>query len=160
MQQTLQTLFQYKAWAHEQLHALLAVHLSSLSAQDQTTVLRLLNHVWVVEQIFQANLQGLPHGWAALNTTDTPTLATLLTRQQDSDRWFQHYLHTLDNTDLAQQLDFCFVDGQAGSMQRDQMLMHLLTHGNYHRGMVGNVLARAGIQPPKDSLTVFLHRHT
>lgn len=43
-------------------------------------------------------------------------------------------------------------------MRRSEMLLHLLTHGSYHRGMVGRTLAEAGIQPPKDSLTVYLHQ--
>ena len=157
MRQLLQTLFQYQTWATDDLLSLLGRQGSLLSMDDMNASLRILNHCWVVEQIFQANLQGLPHGRDALNTPETPSLETLQTRLQASAAWYQHYLQTLDTAAWQERLDFLFVDGKAGNMQRSEMLMHLLTHGNYHRGMVGRILAAAGIQPPKDSLTAFLH---
>jgi uncharacterized damage-inducible protein DinB len=158
MHTQLHTLFQAKAWANRQLFALLEQELDRLSADTRTTALRMLNHVWLVEQIFQANLQQQPHGFNALNTPDTPTLAELQARQQASDDWYLHYLQGLDAASLAQAVDFRFVDGKPGNMQRSQMLLHLITHGSYHRGMVGRMLAEADIRPPKDSLTIFLHQ--
>lgn len=158
MHALLPTLFQAKAWASQQLFTLLEQQLHTLSAETQTAAVRMLNHVWLVEQIFQANLQQQPHGFDALNTPDTPTLAQLQARQQASDDWYRAYLESLDGTALAQAVDFRFVDGKPGCMQRSEMLLHLISHGSYHRGMVGRMLVEAGIQPPKDSLTVYLHQ--
>ena len=158
MQALLPTLFQAKAWANQQLFALLEQQLQALAADTQTAAVRMLNHVWLVEQIFQANLQQLPHGFDALNTPDTPTLAALQARQQASDAWYQQYLRSMDASQLGEAVDFRFVDGKPGRMQRCEMLLHLITHGSYHRGMVGRMLAEAGIRPPKDSLTIFLHQ--
>jgi uncharacterized damage-inducible protein DinB len=158
MQPLLQTLFQAKTWANRQLFALLEQQLPALSAETQTAAVRMLNHVWLVEQIFQANLQQQSHGFDALNTPDTPTLAELQARQQASDDWYRAYLESLDGTALTQAVDFRFADGKPGCMQRSEMLLHLITHGSYHRGMVGRMLAEADIRPPKDSLTVYLHQ--
>jgi uncharacterized damage-inducible protein DinB len=158
MHAMLHTLFQAKGWANQQLFTLLDQQLQALSDETQTAALRMLNHVWLVEQIFQANLQQQPHGFDALNTPDTPTLAQLQARQQASDDWYRAYLESLDNAALTQTVDFRFVDGKPGRMQRSEMLLHLITHGSYHRGMVGRMLAEAGIRPPKDSLTIFLHQ--
>jgi uncharacterized damage-inducible protein DinB len=158
MHTMLHTLFQAKAWANRQLFTLLEQQLQTLSEDTQTAAVRMLNHVWLVEQIFQANLQQQPHGFDALNTPDTPTLAALQARQQASDDWYRAYLESLDNAALTQAVDFRFVDGKPGRMQRSQMLLHLITHGSYHRGMVGRMLAEADIRPPKDSLTIFLHQ--
>ena len=158
MHTQLHTLFQAKAWANRQLFTLLEQQLQALSVETQTAALRMLNHVWLVEQIFQANLQQQPHGFDALNTPDTPTLATLQARQQASDGWYLHYLDSVDDSQLTQAVDFRFVDGKPGRMQRSEMLLHLITHGSYHRGMVGRMLAEADIRPPKDSLTIFLHQ--
>ncbi|NWK79834.1 DinB family protein [Aquitalea sp. LB_tupeE] len=158
MHAMLHTLFQAKAWANRQLFTLLEQQLQALSDETQTAAVRMLNHVWLVEQIFQANLQQQPHGFDALNTPDTPTLAQLQARQQASDDWYRAYLESLDNVALTQAVDFRFVDGKPGRMQRSEMLLHLITHGSYHRGMVGRMLAEAGIRPPKDSLTIFLHQ--
>ena len=160
MHSMLHTLFQAKVWANQQLFSLLEQQLPALSADTQTAAVRMLNHVWLVEQIFQANLQQQPHGFDALNTPDTPTLAALQARQQASDDWYRAYVESLDNTALTQAVDFRFVDGKPGRMQRSEMLLHLITHGSYHRGMVGRMLAEADIRPPKDSLTIFLHQAT
>jgi uncharacterized damage-inducible protein DinB len=158
MKALLQTLFQAKTWANNRLFALLEQHLADLPPDQQTAALRILNHTWLVEQIFSANLQELQHAFRALNTPDTPSLAQLQARQQQSARWYQQYLSGLDERALSQAVDFCFVDGKPGRMRRSEMLLHLVTHSSNHRGMVGRILTEAGIQPPKDSLTVFLHQ--
>ena len=46
----------------------------------------------------------------------------------------------------------------AGQMSRAEMLLHLVTHGGYHRGAIGRILVQCGITPPRDTLTTFLHR--
>lgn len=155
---TLHTLFDYQAWANENLCTALQAQADRLTPEAFTSARRLLNHVWLVEQIFRANLQGEAHGYTALNTPDTPTLETLRAAQGDSARWFAAYLATLTPAMLAEALDFVFVDGKPGRMRRAEMLLHLITHGSNHRGMVGRILAAAGGVAPKDTLTVFLHR--
>ncbi|MBV8049283.1 MAG: DinB family protein [Paludibacterium sp.] len=154
----LQTLWRYKAWANDNLFAALAANEARLAPADFVTAVRLLNHVWLVEQIFQANLLGHSHDYRALNTPDTPRLDDLLQAQRASEHWFADYLAGLAPAALDERLDFVFTDGKPGAMTRGEMLAHLATHSSNHRGMVGRILAAAGVTPPKDTLTVFLHR--
>ncbi|MNE58580.1 DinB family protein [compost metagenome] len=56
------------------------------------------------------------------------------------------------------EISFNFVDGDKGQMSREEMLLHLVTHGGYHRGAIGRILVQCGITPPRDTLTAFLHR--
>ena len=42
-------------------------------------------------------------------------------------------------------------------MSREEILMHVITHGAYHRGNVGQVLKNISVTPPRDILTKFLH---
>ncbi|WP_275636783.1 hypothetical protein [Chromobacterium sphagni] len=35
--------------------------------------------------------------------------------------------------------------------------MHVITHGGYHRGAAGRILAQQDIAPPRDLYTRFLH---
>jgi uncharacterized damage-inducible protein DinB len=58
---------------------------------------------------------------------------------------------------LAASLSFQFTDGDAGRMSREEMLFHVLTHGAYHRGSVGQVLKSIFVVPPRDLFTRFLH---
>ena len=73
------------------------------------------------------------------------------------DAGLMHFSETANEQTLAEQIDFLFTDGDAGRMSRQEMLMHLITHGAYHRGQVGQLLKTAGMAPPRDLLTRFLH---
>ena len=43
-------------------------------------------------------------------------------------------------------------------MSREEVLFHVLTHGGYHRGNVGQVLKSVSVAPPRDLYTRFLHQ--
>lgn len=154
----LTSLLQYKAWANQELFA----ELQRLDPHSQQTelhaALRILNHIHVVERIFVANLQGLAHNYNATNTTETPTLEALYQAVQETDRWYLDYVAGLDAQQLEERLNFRFVDGDAGCMSRAEMLAHIVTHGGYHRGAVGRIMAQLTLAPPRDIYTRFLHQ--
>ncbi|MBT9491005.1 MAG: DinB family protein [Paucibacter sp.] len=157
-QSLLLKLIAFKAWANGDLFPLVMSLGAQTQAQERHNATRVLNHVYVVDQIFQANLQGQPHGFSSLNTPETPQLQQLFAAQIAADEWLAHYVDGLDDKALSEALAFSFVDGKAGCMTRAEMLMHLVTHGSYHRGAVGRILFQAGVQPPPETLTTFLHR--
>jgi uncharacterized damage-inducible protein DinB len=43
-------------------------------------------------------------------------------------------------------------------MSREEMLTHVVTHGGYHRGEVGRILAQLSVSPPWDTFAVYLHK--
>jgi nicotinamidase-related amidase/uncharacterized damage-inducible protein DinB len=118
---------------------------------------RTLQHIHVVDQIFQAHLSGQAHSHTATNTVHTPELGELKASMAKLDAGLLHFTETANEQALAEQIDFVFTDGDAGRMSRQEMLMHLITHGAYHRGQVGQMLKAAGMAPPRDLLTRFLH---
>lgn len=59
---------------------------------------------------------------------------------------------------MSEVISFRFVYGPEGKMTQEEMLAHVITQGNYHRGAVGSVLNRVSIYPSGDTFTVFLHR--
>lgn len=150
----LQSLFGQKAWANAELFDVL----SNVTAEAELhTAIRTLNHIYVVDRIFRAHLLGEPHGYDAANTNATPTLAELRAAVGETDAWYRHYVAGLDAAALAEQVRFRFTDGDTGAMSREEMLMHVITHGGYHRGNVGQVLKNIGVAPPRDLLTKYLH---
>lgn len=154
----LTSLLQYQAWANQELCSELlrldpVTHPAELHA-----ALRILNHIHVVERIFVANLQGISHAYSATNTEATPTLAVLYQAVQDTDRWYLEYVAGLSSEQLAERLHMRFVDGDAGCMSREEMLAHIVTHGGYHRGAVGRIMAQLALAPPRDIYTGFLHQ--
>ncbi len=87
---------------------------------------RTLDHIDVVDRIFRAHLLG------------------------------EKYLTDVTADSLAQDVSFHFTDGDAGRMTREEMPLHVITHGAYHRGNVGQILKSVLIAPPPDLYTKFL----
>jgi uncharacterized damage-inducible protein DinB len=42
-------------------------------------------------------------------------------------------------------------------MSREEMLMHVITHGTGHRGQVSAVMLLNSVSPAKDGFTTYLH---
>ena len=146
----------YKAWANRELFDCLLALPARTAAEPRHTMIRLLNHVYVVDQIFRAHLSATQHGHRALNTLATPSLSELWAAVQEMDHWYLDYASGLTGEQLEQRLDFVFVDGTAGNLSRAEMLLHVVNHGTYHRGAVGELLHQCGSAPPRDVLTRYL----
>jgi uncharacterized damage-inducible protein DinB len=154
------TLLEYKAWANNDLFSLLQSLPDEPHAHKKHDATRILNHVYIVDRIFEANVQRKEHEYYSyknLNTPETPTLEALHKAVRVTDQWFLEYVASLTDSSLDEAIEFTFVDGSPGQMTRGEILMHVITHGNYHRGAVGRILAQLSITPPRDILTVFLH---
>ena len=155
---TLHSLFRCKAWADGELLDALATLDPQLHPEAHHNALRIFNHIHVVDAIFKANLLGESHGFSATNTPETPTLAALRSSVTALDNWLVEYVTAMSPQEGSTPLSFRFVDGDRGQMSREEMLLHLVTHGGYHRGAIGRILVQCGISPPRDTLTTFLHR--
>ena len=152
---TLRHLFQYKAWANDALLTALA----GLGAESPITQLAIkaLSHTYVVDRIFAAHLRRRHHTYTSANMSHLPGLEGLSTDIRASDREYLEYLSGLDQEQLAERIDFVFTDGARGCMSREEMLMHVITHGVGHRGQVSAVMLLNGVTPPKDGFTTYLH---
>jgi uncharacterized damage-inducible protein DinB len=156
MDDALQHLFRYKAWAND----VLLTALAGLAGDSQVTGLavKALSHTYVVDRIFAAHLKGEAHGYASANLSRMPTLEDLSADIRASDREYIDYVSGLDPDRLAERIDFAFTDGALGRMSREEMLMHVITHGVGHRGQVSAVMLLNEVTPANDGFTTFLHR--
>lgn len=153
---TLRSLFGHKSWADRELFAVLA-GIPPEHAQPLHTCLRTLNHIHVVDRLFRARLSGEPPPFDATNTQDTPTLAQLRADVEATDAWYEQHVAGLSPAALPEVIEFRFTDGDAGRMSREEILLHVITHGGYHRGNVGQVLKSISLAPPRDLYTRYLH---
>jgi uncharacterized damage-inducible protein DinB len=154
---TLESLFAQKSWANIQLFDMLATLTAEKYAEPVHTAIRTLNHIYVVDCIFQAHLQGLPHGYTTTNTEATPELGELQFSVAETDAWYVDYASKVSPAQLSDKISFRFTDGDQGTMSREEILLHLITHGANHRGNVGQVLKALSLVPPRDLYTKFLH---
>lgn len=156
MHETLQRLFRYKAWANDEL-------LTSLARLGDTSnitplAIKALSHSHVVDRIFAAHLRRTPHSYSSANPGDMPTLGDLSADIRKSDREYIDYVSSLGGDELAERIDFVFTDGTAGCMSREEMLMHVITHGVGHRGQISAVMLLNATAPAKDGFTTYLHQ--
>lgn len=154
---TLPSLFAQKSWSNHELFNALAVAAPSAQADAVHAAVRMHNHIHVVDCIFRAHLAGEPHGYTATNTDATPTIDELQMAVADTDAWFERHVATLSPAQLGERIAFRFTDGDQGLMTREEILMHVILHGAYHRGNVGQMLKSMATAPPRDLYTRFLH---
>jgi uncharacterized damage-inducible protein DinB len=153
---TLERVFNYKAKANEEI--LMAMRQFDDASPAKDIAIRVLSHTYVVDRIFAANLTGAEHGYSSPNTGGAPSLEELSAAIKTSDRWYIDYVSRLDETQLAERIDFTFTDGLPGRMSREEMLAHLTIHGAGHRGQISLMLMQNSIIPPGDGFTSFLHK--
>lgn len=155
MHDVLQRLFRYKAWADDEL----LTALDRLGGDSPITALAIkaLSHSHVVDRIFAAHLRRKAHAYTSANLSEMPTLEALSADIRESDREYIDYVSTLDRDQLAERIDFAFTDGAPGRMSREEMLMHVITHGIGHRGQVSAVMLLHSTPPAKDGFTTYLH---
>lgn len=153
-----QKLYSYHAWANKDLLDKLGALDEQKHKTQRHTALRLINHSYVVAQIYAAHLSGTPHTYMSDNTAETPTLDELRTAVMICDQWYLDYLRNSSSISLSETLPFTFTDGDLGYMSREEMLTHVVLHGGYHRGEIGRMLWQLSITPPWDTFAVYLHQ--
>lgn len=155
MRDTLQHLFHYKAWANDELLTALA----KLGGDFPITglAIKALSHSYVVDRIFSAHMKQERHGYASANLAEMPALDALSADMRASDQDYIDYVSALDLRQLAERIRFTFTDGAAGCMSREEMLLHVITHGVGHRGQISAVFILNGMTPVKDGFTTYLH---
>ena len=157
---TLGTLMRYKAWANELVFAAAAkLPEAELTAPRKIVfgnLVRTLNHVHAMDEVWRAHLEGRPHGFTTRNPEVCPALPELREMQKAMDGWFVRYADALSQEDEI--VHFHFIGGGPGSMTRRDILLHVANHGTYHRGNVASMMYQAGMAPPTTDLPVFLRR--
>jgi uncharacterized damage-inducible protein DinB len=157
---TARMLTRYKAWANEIVYSTVRALPEGEATRPRATVfgnmVHTLNHVHVVDRIFQAHLEGREHGFTARNTPTWSPLGELWQAVQVLDRWYIDLADRLSNDQLMETIQFRFVGGGDGAMTRGEILLHLTTHATYHRGFVGAMLNEAKVKARATDLTVFL----
>jgi uncharacterized damage-inducible protein DinB len=156
----LQMLTRYKAWADHLFFQSLAGLPEAVLTDHQPIIfgsmLRTLNHVYCMDRVWKAHLEGVPHGFNTRNPEDCPQFDTLRVAQTEIDDWYVQYAQLLDDKSLDETVHFTFIGGGEGAMHRGDILMHVVNHSTYHRGQVATMMYNISAYPPTTDLPVFL----
>ncbi|HUC65357.1 MAG TPA: DinB family protein [Stellaceae bacterium] len=157
---TAMMLAQYKAWADTVMFDGVAALPPGEAEKERKTLFKTivgtLNHIYVVDLIWQAHLEGREHGLKARNMLLHPELPALRAAQQKMNEWIIDWAAAQSEGSLDEDVPFTFVNGTRASMKRGEMFLHLVTHGSYHRGWVAEMFFEADARPPQPDLSVFL----
>src|SRR5262245_33477585 len=86
------TLTRYNAWANKAVFDAVAALPEGEATKPRVSLFKnmvhMLNHNYVIDRIFQAHLEGRPHGYTARNTPEHPPLGELWAAQQEVDAWY------------------------------------------------------------------------
>ncbi|MFC4526475.1 DinB family protein [Dyella halodurans] len=156
----LDKLLRYRAWADQLIYDAVAALPDGAAEAARATIfgnmLRTLSHTYVVDDIFQAHLQGRAHGYTSRNTDEPLALAELWLRQQAMNDWYLAYAAALSPEQAAEPVSFQFIGGGEGCMSREEIILHVVNHATYHRGFVADMFYQVPARPPATDLPVFL----
>jgi len=150
------TLIHYKRWATNGLNSVIAENLDRLAADERVLVLRLLDHIQAVDEIFSHNLEARPHGYRAPRSAELPSFDVLAGKARATADWYADYADALLPEEVDEALAFSFANGEPARMTRGEILLHVAMHAAGHRGQVALLLQKSGIQPWPDRITDFL----
>jgi uncharacterized damage-inducible protein DinB len=153
-------LAKYKTWADELTFTAVAALPAGEAARERPTLFKsiigTLNHSLVVDLIWQAHLEGRPHGFTARNIILHAKLDELRQAQQKMNDWLLAWTGAQSHTSLREPVSFRLVSGEAGVMTRAEILVHVVNHATYHRGWISDLFFQVPAKPPTTDWNVFL----
>jgi uncharacterized damage-inducible protein DinB len=153
-------LTRYAAWANTLLYTALGELAESELTKPREIVfgniIRTLNHVYTMDLVWQAHLEGRAHGF----TTRTPDVGISFPELREAqfalDSWYVRYAEEIPDRSGEEIVDFTFIGGGEGAMSRGDILLHVVNHTTYHRGHVAAMMYQIPAHPPTTDLPVFL----
>lgn len=128
-------LFRYDDWAnHEEV--------ARLRQRPDTAALRILGHIIGAEWLWYARLRGEEPRvavWPELSPDDCLRSLDLL-----GSFWTEY----LADASLDSAIAYVNSKGESRKSRVDDVLMHVVLHGSYHRGQIAIVLRAGGEDPP------------
>ena len=112
---TIQMLTRYNAWANMAIFEAIAALPGGEATKERPTLFKnmvnTLNHLHVVDLIWQAHIEGRDHGIPALNTVLYTDLTELWHAQQAIDAWYIAWGDTLSDAAADETVRFTLIGG-------------------------------------------------
>lgn len=160
LMRNIRMLTRYSAWAN----SLLYLALGELPEDELTkprqivfgNLIRTLNHVYTIDLVWRAHLEGKPHGFKTRNPDLHGSYSELRAEQATLDSWYMRHAEEMSDRSGEEIVEFNFIGGGNGAMTRGDILLHVVNHTTYHRGHVAAMMQQIPVQPPATDLPVFL----
>ncbi len=154
-------LLQYRQWADERTFEAVAALPPGEAAKQRPTplgsIIGTLNHVYLMDLVWQAHLEGREHGFASRSLVLHEDLPGLRQAQRAIARWYRAWCAHQTACSLREIVRFRYIDGGSGEMTRGEVLLHLVNHATYHRGWLAEMFSQIPAASPTTDLPVFLN---
>jgi len=153
------TLARYNAWSNEVLFDGIAALPPGEAEKERPTLFKTMigtmNHLYVIDLIWQAHIEGRPHGFTRRDGVPYPKLADLRQAQRTLDSWYLDWSKAQSDLSLDETVNFTLTTGNQGTMTRGEILLHVVNHSTYHRGWVCDLFFQVPARPPETDWPVF-----
>lgn len=153
-------LARYNAWANEVLFDGIAALPPGEASKERPTLFKTMigtmNHLYVIDLIWKAHIEGRDHGFTRRDGVLHPELAGLRKAQAELDAWYLDWAASQSAADLEKPVNFTLTTGNKGTMTRGEILLHVVNHSTYHRGWVCDLFFQVPARPPETDLPVFV----
>lgn len=160
--QSARMLARYNSWADQLIFDAVAALPEGEAVKPRATLFKnmvhTLNHIHVIDLIWQAHLEGREHGFKARNVVTHPVLADLWQAQKRINQWYIDWSERQNEQTLAEIVPFTFIGGEKSAMTRGDMLLHVVNHATYHRGWVAEMFFQVPAKIPATDLPVYFSR--
>jgi uncharacterized damage-inducible protein DinB len=133
-------LWQHAEWAD----AILLAALETIPDSPLADVMREYAHVLGAEEVWLARIEGRPSTtpvWPALTLAEAAALSAQIRSG------YTRLLAEQVDAALSREVSYTNSAGQAFVTPLDDILLHVMLHGQYHRGKVNALLRMAGADP-------------
>lgn len=133
------SLIRHMEWANQMI-------LDTLAHKEECPeAMKLLGHLLTAEQIWLARLEGRETRNAALwDKADFKKCEELVRMNKGL---FLDYLKDMDDEKLSRIVTYTNSKGNKYENTRQEILLHVIMHGQYHRGQINKKLRETGIEP-------------
>lgn len=153
-------LARYNRWADQVLFDSLAAlppnELVKERAGPLKSIIGILNHVYVIDRIWQGHVLGRDHGHQSRMEVPHPDFINLRNAQEEINEWFLSWTAQQTDGSLSRELEFKFLSGQSGVMTTGSMFLHTVNHATFHRGWITQLYFEIPAVPPVTDLCVYL----
>lgn len=149
----------YNRWANQRLYDACAQlppgEIAKARSSFFGSILNTLNHLLVVDRVWLGRLEGRDSGVRSLDEIPFHDFAELRRARETEDGYIVAHVDSLTDADLADDLRFATLAGEARSMPRFIVLGHMFNHQTHHRGQVHGLLSQTEAEPPPLDLAYF-----
>ena len=153
-------LIRYKQWCN----SLLLEHFSKYTADQLKSsfqasfgsIIDTLHHTYLMDQVWKERIEGQETALKSRGPSEDIEFKVLSEQQRAIDQWFLQFCENSSELDLRRVIEFTFIAGGPGKMSVQDILLHVVNHGTYHRGHVVAMANLVGDFPPSTDYPIFL----